>query len=559
IYVVLGRNDAAVLHGLSIGTHVLAGWLVYQLGRRLIDDWSGLAAAAMFVLFPASYQVAAFLDSVFHSIAADFALAAAVLYWDARILGSRPRMAAALACALAALFTHESTVAIVAFILGLDILFLRKIRGWSWWPVAFGAEAGLFLLVWLRVPRWPTTIHTNFDDIRLNGLYFLQHLTAPVLMTFGNAGVVLVAVAAVLVIVGGAALRRRLAVSMFGLLWFAAAALPACLLLAWPNYVIDASRLLYLPAPGIALFWAATLTPSAARPRLAWGTLAAAGGLASIALILGQAYTFVARREQLLNPASAVVRQIVASATQPGQQAGRIYVNVPSFLAPRDQSFPMGHYGVTLLPDYFGLDLPVAAATGQHLELSSLEYDALLRPWVADIGIHGHHVGLDEIEAAMRKGGGVYVTRYTPSAINLEFAGSLAQRGPTDSRPLATFGGWARLDQAIVERSGSQLHLDLVWRSLAPAPAPYTTFVHLTGSSPAPLAQMDGDAVEGLLPVTRWRPGDVINDERQVDVPAGITQIALGFYDPTNPIARVPAIDSSGRTLPDGTLTIPAS
>ncbi|MFI5268246.1 MAG: hypothetical protein ACHQ7M_12800, partial [Chloroflexota bacterium] len=47
-YSILGRNDFVLLHALSLASHAICGWLVYQLGKRLVDAPAGLVAAALF-------------------------------------------------------------------------------------------------------------------------------------------------------------------------------------------------------------------------------------------------------------------------------------------------------------------------------------------------------------------------------------------------------------------------------------------------------------------------------------------------------------------------------
>ena len=356
-----------------------------------------------------------------------------------------------------------------------------------------------------------------------------------------------VSAAALLALLALSRVRGRLAVAGFALLWFGAAlALPA-LLLPWPNYVIDAPRLLYAGSVGIALLWAAAL---GSRRLL---------GVAAVVAVLAESLAFVAIRERLLDQGASVVRQLVDSATQPGPEAGRVYVNVPAFVGPTAPDFLLGHSGVTMLPDYFGLDLEVAAATGQRLPIRSISYDDLARPWTEAYGLQGQHGGLAEATAAVTKGGGVYVTRFDPGALRLEYEGRVAPA--STAPPIARFGGWATLTQASATLAGRTLTVHLTWQALAPAPADYTVFAHVIADAPQPLAQLDGYPIAGLLPPHAWPAGSSVDDVRRVDLPPDAAgkplHVLIGLYDRAQATTRAQAVYPAGQRLQDDALSVP--
>ncbi len=545
-YVMLGRNDFVVLHALCLASHIICGWLVYELGRGLLGIMPGLAAAALFVLFPLSYQVVGFVDSLFHSLAALWLLASAVLYWKRRLAG-------ALICGALALFTHEgAAVLLTCAVAGLELIRRRTIGkiGSPWWPAAFAAETGAFLAIWLAVPRWPSTPKLDLPSVQLNAAYFLQALAYPVTMLLGHLPRLGNDVAEVLLATGLVTLallalaHGRLGMAGFGLLWFAAAVVLPSLLLPWPNYVIDAPRLLYAASAGIALLWAAAI----GRGRLL--------GAALIAAVLVESYAFIAVRERLLDRGADIVRQVVQTALA----GGRTYVNVPAFVGPTEPDFLLGHSGITMLPDYFGLDLEVAAATGQRLPIESFAYDDLARPWDVAYGLHGQKAGLSRISAAIGQGGGVYVGRFDPGALRLEYTGRVTPGA--GAAPLATFGDWAALAQAGARFDGAVLALHLAWQALAPAPGDYTIFVHVIGEGPQPLVQSDGYPIAGLLSPRDWPAGSLVDDERRIELPPEVRgnqlRVLVGFYDRAAPTSRAPAVDARGARLPADAVEIAA-
>jgi hypothetical protein len=584
-YALLGRNDFVILHALSLACHALCGWLVYQLGRRLLDAPTGLVAAALFVWFPLSYQVVGFVDSLFHSLAALWVLVAGVLYWDARRRHDGRRMAGALVCGGLALFTHEGTAALLTpAVFGLEVLHRWRprpqevanqppelaavppktqavgvsISGMWRWPAVFAAETTAFGLVWLAAPRWASTPKLDVPSLKLNVAYFVQALGYPLTMLLGHlprwadgdvSEVLIVSGGAVAILLALARARGRLATAGFVLLWFGAAVLMPAALLPWPNYVIDAPRLLYTASAGIALLWAAALTPL--RPR---GLL----GAVALVAILAESWAFGSIRERMLDQGAAIVRQIVDTAAQAGSEAGRIYVNVPAFLGPTTPDFLLGHSGVTMLPDYFGLDLEVAAATGRTLPIQSISYDDLARPWDEAYGLQGRHGGLAEATAAIAQGGGVYVTRFDPGTIRLEYEGQVGAGG---SPPVvARFGDWAALSSAQAAVEGDTVVVRLTWLALRRAPADYTVFMHVVGDAPAPLAQSDGYPIAGLLPPREWPAGSGVEDVRRIPFPASARgkplRVLIGLYDRARPDTRATAVDAAGAQLADGSYVI---
>jgi hypothetical protein len=570
----LGHNDFVLLHALSLASHAVCGWLVYALSRRLVGFWPGLLASLLFLWFPLSYQVVGFVDSQFHSLAALWALAAAVLYWDARRHDSRWRLAAALVSAGLAMLTHESTAALLApAIFGLELVARKKHEAFRIQkPALFALETLAFGAIWILIPRWPTSLRVDLPSIRLNAAYFIQALGYPLTMQLGGwprlgndaLEALLASCLLLALLLALAAVHHRLPACLFGLAWFALAVLPSCLLLPWPNYVIDAPRLLYGASAGIALLWAAALAPADwAAAAGSWRSrlLPASGAVAAVA-VLAVSWRFIAERERLLDRGAAVVSQLIETATKPGPDGGRVYVNIPAFVGPKQPDFLLGHAGVTMLPDYFGLDLEVAAATGEHLPIRSLAYDDLAQPWDLAYGLQGPHVNLDQAAAAVQGGGGVYVSRFEPGRLGLEYVGGVAAAASPPA-PMARFGDWAELDGASVQPQNGSLAVRLVWHALAPAPGDYTIFVHAIGDQPEPLLQSDGYPVGGLLPPRLWRAGNLIEDERTIRLPSGLRQaplnVLVGLYDRANPAVRAQAVDSGGNRLAGDAVVIPIS
>lgn len=116
----------------------------------------------------------------------------------------------------------------------------------------------------------------------------------------------------------------------------------------------------------------------------------------------------------------------------------------------------------------------------------------------------------------------------------------------------ATFGAVAKLDGAWM-RAGHDLHVVLIWTSLADHPAlDAKVFVHLTDASGAILSQEDSVPVNWTRPLSTWKPGETILDVHVLDLAGRPLQksdvLHIGLYDPTT-LDRLPALDAQGVTL----------
>ena len=85
-------------------------------------------------------------------------------------------------------------------------------------------------------------------------------------------------------------------------------------------------------------------------------------------------------------------------------------------------------------------------------------------------------------------------------------------------------------------RAGETLSITLAWKSLATVSVNYTIFVHLapTLDSP-PVAQEDAQPCDNSYPTTWWSPGEIIEEDRRIVIPAdtlpGQYVLTTGIYD----------------------------
>lgn len=93
--------------------------------------------------------------------------------------------------------------------------------------------------------------------------------------------------------------------------------------------------------------------------------------------------------------------------------------------------------------------------------------------------------------------------------------------------------GYNLVDQTVAPRE--TFGLTLYWRSLKPAEANYTVFVHVVGPDQVMRGQWDSVPVQGQAPTSGWLSGQVVEDHYEVplskDAPPWKYDIFVGMYD----------------------------
>jgi 4-amino-4-deoxy-L-arabinose transferase-like glycosyltransferase len=114
-------------------------------------------------------------------------------------------------------------------------------------------------------------------------------------------------------------------------------------------------------------------------------------------------------------------------------------------------------------------------------------------------------------------------------------------------------GGVELLGTEVTLMGDGRLQVRLRWRATALLAEDYTVFLHYLRDG-AQLAQADSRAAAGLYPTTRWRPGDVIDDDHFI---AGIgapqpghDTLLFGFWQPQSG-AKLYLLDEAGNPAGD--------
>ncbi len=145
-------------------------------------------------------------------------------------------------------------------------------------------------------------------------------------------------------------------------------------------------------------------------------------------------------------------------------------------------------------------------------------------------------------------------------------------RLPTDRRPpiaspgATAYPAFANNMRLVNSRNdtptvapGKTATITLVWNALAPTETDLNLFVHVVDGSGRTIGQADGPPLNGSLPTTDWRPGEIVI--QRIDIPmakdagAGPAHIEIGWYD-WRTGERLPLDGADGNSLTIGQINI---
>jgi len=112
------------------------------------------------------------------------------------------------------------------------------------------------------------------------------------------------------------------------------------------------------------------------------------------------------------------------------------------------------------------------------------------------------------------------------------------------------------LDRRVV-RPGQTIRLALYWRALAPMTRDYSVIAHVLGVENQVWADSSGWPVGGSEPTSRWKPGQVVEDVRDLTVglttPPSFYDLEVALYDEESG-ERLPVVAEDGHWLDDRVL-----
>ena len=343
-------------------------------------------------------------------------------------------------------------------------------------------------------------------------------------------------------------------------MWVVVCALPAVLFVE-PPFVREGHRLFYLMSVGTTLLWGLVLTtPVYAMQERGRAILAVSGVVVAIPVLLlvGQSSWFIQDRIADYERASLLVRRVAQTAAEAPPDRELVYVNLPQFIAPQGNHLLTspklyGFREVWTIPGPFtALEDLIRVNGGPPRRARGVFVKALKPYWLP----YGTEITLDELRALLRRD---VVLLFDPERwdfVNLSahWFPSAKESPPAEARlsDAVLFGRRIALEGAQVEWGTTTIRVVLWWRSLESTDQSYTVFTHLYDAEGRLVAQHDGIPVEGAVPTSLWRAGDLVRDVHVIAFPddfrPGRYTLAVGMYNRAT-MERLPAISQAGRTF----------
>jgi 4-amino-4-deoxy-L-arabinose transferase-like glycosyltransferase len=565
-----GESEFA-LRALSAFASVVTVALVYAIGRRLMNPWAGVFAAALVALntFAIYYAQEARMYALLALWAAG-AVRALTGLLDARTPRARWTWAAALALLNAAgLWTQY---VYPAFMLAQGAALL------VWWLAGDPRRAGLrapltayvsanlvtialFLpwlpAAWAQITAWPNTGDAVPPLEALAAV--MSALTVGVTSAYSGAGVpVLMILVFGLMTRPGDDPRRTLWRALWRLavpvLWVV---IPVALFVGAGLYR-EANLKFLLPAQagfalwltrGLWLLWHLVTRRREplfrAAPR---GAALAAGALLLVALAGAVPALYSAPEFQRDD-----YRGIVAAIAADPQPDIAVILNAPG-QQEAFEYYARSRFDVVPLPVGMTPDADATRAAVAALIAGNSRIYAVL--W-----------GTDErdpdgiVEDALNRGAFQIDDRWYGSVRLVRYVTPLTDGTPQTSG--ARFGDIITLESFTLSgasvTTGDALQVRLTWDTDAPVSARYKVFVQLLNPDGTLAAQRDSEPGGGRLPTVTWTPGEPVSDNHALLIPEALPpgdyRLILGLYDADDPLARLP-VSTGGDALDLATIRV---
>ncbi|MBN1261336.1 MAG: hypothetical protein JXB35_11730, partial [Anaerolineae bacterium] len=464
------------------------------------------------------------------------------------------------AAALAPL-AHESG-AIAGAIVGGYVLLHCGARSWRRWLLAGAcvAVAGVVILGRTFIPgAYVGTELDGLPDLFQNAMFFLHGVLYPLGPAIGVAvqrwgwhdftllGILAAGLAGLLVWLTSRSNDRRW--TLRNLWWWAAAALPAAVSLKYGAFFVG-ERLYALAAPGIAMLWAAIIVELGARLPRGWGRRLLVAGL--VGGLLAQNVAYLRHKRALYVMLDDVYDEVLATTAAADEAAALAFVNLPASLTWTERTYALTTESAVFVPwAYSNLGEFVEVNQGWR-DIVTASHGPLFQetepfwitqgPWLEGGALRAFLEGRD----------GVWLGRWwdPEGRFVLLDVGALAPGAPApEADPRAHFeGGPALVDAALRRVNASHAEIAFTWYAAGAVDA--AVFVHVRDAQGNVIAQADGGALHGMLPLGLWQAGDLIHDVRHILLPeevAGPLDVFVGVYQGDT---RFPAFVAGDR-VPD--------
>lgn len=530
--------DRTFLHSVSLLIHWVSALLIMHIVKitgRSAEE--AVAASVLFVAFPFMFMAIPWITAMSHPLVTMLTLLAAF----AALKGERDQSVRwwglSLLATILAPLAHESGQACAVVVGGLVLVQCGHRSRHTVLLVLLGGLLNVGALV-LRshIPGVGQPAFAGAQDSVQNALFFLHGLTYPVAPLIGGLvgryaaqdfALVAVAATCLLGVVVWLVLRRaewRWAASP--LWWWACAALPAGLSLRY-GYLYASPRVYTLAAAGTVTLWSGVIFGiSRAMKKVSLQILTV---VLLLGLILSHNVVFLRRQFDLFSALNSVY-QGVLDAAKDEENTPLGFVNLPKALAHPDKTYAMIQETVLFVPPYSNVS-EFIEVNGEWRPAEAVMYTPVLQETDFAFGFQGHGLDWDGMRDFAANHRTIWLAKWRDGRFSLLYVGSVESDAATSDEPLVRFEGGPAIDSVSAEPI-AEGHRAVVIDWVAEGPVDAEIFVHVRDADGELVAQADGPALGGMVPIWVWRAGDRVHDVRHVylEGPAPYT-VQVGLYD----------------------------
>lgn len=549
-----------VLHAVNLVLHWLDAALIFQIVRLCDRRWRQAAlAAVLFVVFPFFTDAVPWVTTLPHFLATFMTLFATYAALRAEREQYWGYWAFALVAMVLAPLAHESG-AVCAVIVGGVVLIQHGLHlHWRLGWITLGGLLNVGVVLGRSfLPRAKSVLQlAGLQDLFQNSMFFVQGLLYPIAPgiawlarrwawhDFALLGIVLIGVALLLIVTVSRSHDWRWAVR--ALWWWGWGALPAALSLRY-NRLFISPRLYALASVGSVLLWSRLLVEIGALMPWKSGRRMFVGLIGFLLLV--QNVTYLRHEQRLYTLLDGAYQTLLSAATEANAPLG--VVNLPSALEWEEKTYPLVKDAVVFIPNDYAKVEHFLELNREQVPVNIVAFAPVAQEvdpvWLSQ----GSWLDWDEMYQFACDNRTIWLCRYDErdQRFTLDYVGEIFSEDATTTEALAYFEGGPFLTAVSVSQAAKQRWtIALDWLSQGPIEA--TVFVHIVDRAGNLVAQADGMALGGMVPLSLWRLGDHLHDVRYVDLPAdsaGPYQVRVGLYSEQG---RFPAYMQGVRCLDD--------
>ncbi len=550
-----------ILHGTNVVLHWLNAILVMLAVRRMESGRqtspTGTLAAVLYALFPFLFRAVPWVTAMPHMLVVMLALLAAYAALCAEPRGRVGWWLLSIVATALAPFAHESGFVCSIIVGGLvwiryGILRWRRI---AWVALGGMLNLGTFLLR-TQLPGMGSLGLDGLNSWFANTMFFLHGLAYPLGPAIGwlvhqrdwhDFTLVIAATCALAVALIGLAVRSKSWRWIAGpLWWWFWGSLPAALTFGYLG-LINSPRFCALGGVGVVMLWAYIVTSLSQLVRRRWAQVLT-WSLCAVA-IAGPNLAYLYQEQQVHLQLFGIYQQILDAARDAANEPLGC-VNLPSWLAPRRQTYALSKDGVIALPLYTNVR-EFVGVNGAPVQADNVMFvHTLYDPEPYYFGYHGDWPDWGQMREFALEHRSVWLVKYQQGKFVTLPVGSIRTGdAPSSERAVVRFEGGPALESASVQALGPG-HWTLTLDWLAAGPVDARVFVHIVDANGTLIYQADGAALGGMVPMWIWQAGDRVHDVRHLYLSAhdGPCTVLVGLYDDSG---RFPAFVDDARAAND--------